>query len=191
MNYLSDAEVWKPIPGYEGLYDASNLGRIRSHPGKMRGNGTRTMFEQKSKVMAQRHAGKRGDWYICLYKYGKIHSYQVARLVASAWHGVPKDGMTVNHINGNFLDNRAENLEWCTRSENIKHAFRTGLMASRSTETVLVCESGEKIVFPTTAEASRYLGRCRSYIRSFAKRGKNVCWSTDGTEYKFVLGGEA
>lgn len=55
----------------------------------------------------------------------------VHRLVARAWHGVPKDGQIVNHINGIKADNRPENLEWCTYRENTRHAYAMGLMRKR------------------------------------------------------------
>ena len=182
-------EEWKPIPGYEGLYDASNMGRIRSHPGRLIYNGI-TFYEAKTKILVQRHLNKRGDYTLSLCKNSKSKQYLVSRLVASAWHGVPQDGMTVNHINGNIFDNRAVNLEWCTRSENVYHSYRIGLRPLKSTKTVLYDEDENCFEFTTMAEANRFLGRCNNYIHSFNIRGKNTCTDSTGKKYRFLLGGE-
>lgn len=181
-------EEWKPIPGYEGLYDASNLGRIRSHPGRKLYYRTEyTNHELEPKILVAHKSKKRGDLFIGLTKYGKSKSFVLARLIASAWHGVPEEGMTVNHINGNIFDNRAENLEWCTRSENVKHAYRTGLRKN-VVPTILVAPDGTEHKFYCLAEANRFLGKSGNNIRSRIERGENFCRSVDGTTYTFILG---
>ena len=181
-------EEWKPIPGYEGLYDASNMGRIRSHPGrKLYYRNGYTDCELEPRILFPYKSNKRGDLFVKLTKCGKPKTYVLARLIASAWHGMPKDEMTVNHINGNIFDNRAKNLEWCTRAENVKHAYRTGLRKN-VVPTTLIAPDGTEHKFYCLAEANRFLGKSRNNIRSRIERGENFCRSVDGTTYTFILG---
>ena len=113
-------EVWKDIEGYDGYYQVSNLGRIKSLPRidsmNRPVNGSITVIKNSNK------------YYRCaLYKNGKQKSYLIHRLVAI--HFVPNiyNKPDVNHKNGVKSDNTAENLEWVTKSENSKHAYDIGL----------------------------------------------------------------
>ena len=118
-------ETWKPIPGMESFYEASSLGRIRSISREVNtGNGfTRTA---KGKVLAPQICGHR-YYRVTIAMCGTKIGHAVHRLVAKAFIANPGNLPEVNHKNGNRLDNRAENLEWCTRSSNINHAIGAGL----------------------------------------------------------------
>lgn len=178
-------EQWKPIPGFEGLYDASSLGRIRSTPGKTTSNARYPVRKWKTRIMKEKsmHGKYRQDLRITLWKDGKCSDHLVARLVASAWIGQPDDGMTVNHINGDWADNRPGNLEWTTLSENIKHGFRSGLYDSICIKTTLVGSDGTSYSFRSMSEAARFLGRTSSYVSDARKKGKYVLKDTSGKEF--------
>ena len=117
-------EVWKDIPGYEGLYQASNLGRIKSLP-KRKGKGAGYI---KGEEVLTASVEAYGYARVVLRKEGIRKKYQVHRLVAEAFIPNPERKQQVNHKNCNKADNRVENLEWCNSSENMAHAFKNGLV---------------------------------------------------------------
>ena len=110
-------EVWKDIPGYEGKYQVSNLGNVKSL------NYNRQRIEKVLKP----YMSKKGYALVRLWHKSQGEGFLVHRIVAELFVSNPYDKAEVNHINGIKTDNRAENLEWCTRSENESHAWRTGL----------------------------------------------------------------
>lgn len=103
-------EVWKDVAGYEGLYEVSTNGRVR-----------RNGHIRKTRV------DYRGYEAISLYKCSKGRNFKIHRLVASAFIENPENKRTVNHKDGNKLNNNVENLEWATHSENLIHASKIGL----------------------------------------------------------------
>lgn len=115
-------EIWKDIEGYEGLYQVSNLGRVKSLS-KKRGFG-----EQKEKVLKP-WITNLGYCTVTLYKNSLSQIKRVHRLVAEAYIPNPENKETVNHIDGNKQNNTVENLEWNTQSENINHSIKTGLVS--------------------------------------------------------------
>lgn len=179
-------EIWKEIPGYEGIYEASSLGRIRSAAGKTTSNARYAIRVWQSRVLKQKRpiSAKRRDARVSLWKNGKPRDHLVARLVASAFLGAPIPGMTVNHINGNYEDNRPENLEWLPLADNIKKGFETGLFDSISTPVDLTDEFGNLTIhFSSMSQASRFLGRNDSYVSSALARGRRRVRSSGGTAY--------
>ena len=115
-------EVWKPIPGYEGFYEVSNVGRVKSlFRTDVRG---KTVFE---KILVPGFNKRWGRMQVRLCKNGDEKTWKIHSLVAHAFLGRQLAGMDVNHIDGNKLNNCVENLEYCTRSENVLHAVRMGL----------------------------------------------------------------
>lgn len=98
-------EIWKDIKGYEGLYQVSNCGRIKS-------------FHKKENGAIIKVAVKRGYYQAGLRKNGLRKFYQVHRLVAQAFIENKDNLPQVNHIDENKLNNNVENLEWCTVSYN-------------------------------------------------------------------------
>ena len=126
---------------------------------------------------------KRADYRVELRKDAVYHTCLVSRLVAMTWLPIPVDKLTVNHINGDFLDNRAENLEWVTLAENIRHGFRTGLYDSTSKAVALTHSStGEETKFKSMSEASRFLGRNSGYVSYALSRGRR-CYDDYGREF--------
>lgn len=106
IEFMIDTEQWKAIEGYDGLYEVSDLGRVRS---------------RKSGEWRMLRFGKSGCGYlqVWLSKDGKVKQFKVHRLVASAF--IDNNNIVyneINHINENKADNRAVNLEWCNRQYN-------------------------------------------------------------------------
>lgn len=115
-------EIWMDIPDYEGLYQVSNLGNIKS-------------FKRKKEKILTNKIHRLGYYKTCLAKDNINKMFFIHRLVLLTFK--PKEyfeGAEVNHKNGIKNDNMLENLEWCTRSENIQHSFDTGLIISRKGE---------------------------------------------------------
>lgn len=111
------SEVWRSVDGFDGRYEVSSEGRVRSH------------FKSEPLIMSQRI--RRGYLSVGLRdKNGKSHDATVHRLVAIAFLGSP-NGLHVNHKSGVKTDNRLVNLEYCTPSENMKHAFSMGLQSNK------------------------------------------------------------
>lgn len=162
-------EKWKAIPGFEGIYEASNLGRIRSADGKTTHSNKWGVVHWKQRIIKEHymlHKRKndvRRDARITLWKDKKPHYFLVARLIALTWCEGYSDGMTVNHIDGNPENNNASNLEWLTRADNNRHAFRTGLLGKNSIPTVVEI-NGEMVEFPSMSAASRALGKNEKYL---------------------------
>lgn len=119
-------EIWKPIPSLENFYEASSLGRIRR---ALPGRNT-----QVGRIITQRY--KKGTKYLrCRVTFhNKSSDHNVHRLVCEAFHG-PSKGREVDHLNNVKDDNRPENLEWVTRSENTLRTYARGYKKIVSEET--------------------------------------------------------
>lgn len=119
------AEEWRPIHGYEGLYEVSNLGRVRSLD-KPTCVGSRTRRKQGRVLRLLKR--KKKYLAVRLSKTGQITTLNVHTLVLTAFVGPRPEGLTCNHIDGNSLNNVVENLEWVTPLENIRHAHALNLI---------------------------------------------------------------
>lgn len=117
-------EKWIPIKDYEDSYEVSNLGRVRS---KDRYTPTWNGQVFKKGVVKTLQEDKDGYFKVWLSKDSKKKPFFVHRLVAGAFISNEADLPIVNHIDGNKQNNLPANLEWCTRSDNDKHAFKLGL----------------------------------------------------------------
>ena len=113
-------EEWRQAVGFSEKYWVSNMGRIFTTSAHNKPNNPAIMKPARS------FDKRRGSWEYCKTVLDG-RTIVVHRVVAATWVPNPKNKPFVNHINGNKADNRAENLEWCTTSENLLHAYRTGL----------------------------------------------------------------
>lgn len=110
-------EIWKDIEGYEGLYQVSNLGRVRSLDRIVKFNDGRCR-KYKSQIIAQSTTSTSQYLTVTLYKNRKCSKYGVHRLVAIAFVENPMNKSQVGHKDENFLNNMSSNLEWVTPQEN-------------------------------------------------------------------------
>ena len=122
-------EIWKDIPNYEGLYQASNLGRIRSLPRK----GTRT---KEWHILKYNTKNQKHYCHIGLCKNGKSKTISLHRLIATTFIPNPNNLPQVNHKDGNKENNNVNNLEWVTNQENMIHSYKTGLRENSIKELV-------------------------------------------------------
>jgi hypothetical protein len=115
-------EIWKPIEGYETLYEVSNYGRVKSKERFTTGKRNRKL---PSKIL--KPFENNGYLRVSLCKDGKSRDIRVHRLVAIAFIENHQNKPYINHKDGNPGNNHFTNLEWCTQKENIRHAYKTGL----------------------------------------------------------------
>lgn len=117
-------EIWLPVRGYEGLYEVSDLGRVRSLDREVNYSDGRVVV--KKGMIRSVSAGANGYENVRLYKDKKPKSHSVHRLVAEAFIPNPENKPQVNHKDRNPLNNEYTNLEWVTHQENADHAWATG-----------------------------------------------------------------
>ena len=181
-------EIWKDIPHYENLYEASNHGNIRTKNGKITSSARFPKRVWKQRIMKQKYRiTKRGrkDALVCLWKNGKPHYHLVSRLIASAFHGdYLFSKLTVNHKDGNTLNNTANNLEWMTRAENIQYGFSNGQFDSIMKHVCVVSKNGERIEARSYSELDRKLGRYKGYVSRCFAHGMYELIANDGTAYR-------
>lgn len=175
-----DNEIWKDIPDYEGLYEASSCGRIRTKEGKTTFTKKHGVRHWASRIMKGRGDNPKTGSRVGLWKDGICKEWLVARLVAMTFLGKPTaEANTVNHINGNRLDNRIENLEWLNLADNLRHAFNTGLMPYAQ---IRLYNSDCDMKFRSMAVASKFIGRNDGYISLCLKKNRKIL-SKDGQEF--------
>lgn len=184
-----EGEEWKPINVAAGkdvhpYYLVSNLGRIKSerHTTQWLNYGKMSSKCCPDIICSQI---KDDDGYMFVWlgrpNGGEVNA-QVHRLVAQAFceNPDPKNKTVVNHINGNKSDNRAENLEWVTHSENVVHALKTGLMVPKQRTLrypVLHVETGR--VYDSISDVDRAMGRCVGYC-SERMSHDGICKDAEG-----------
>lgn len=117
-------EIWKDIEGYEGLYQVSNLGYVKSLARQIMNHGTTYLSKER---ILKFGIDSNGYALVVLSKFNKHQSVRVHRLVATAFVYNQNHQNIVNHIDGNKLNNVYTNLEWTTSSENNSHAYKSGL----------------------------------------------------------------
>ena len=121
------SEIWKDVVGYEGLYEVSNIGNVRSvaHDVVLGGQRAGVIHHVRAKM---RKLQRRYDGYvgIKLIRDSVLSDFLVHRLVASAFIENAKNLPEVNHKNSDRTDNRVENLEWVTAKDNVAHSTREG-----------------------------------------------------------------
>lgn len=125
-------EEWRSIPGFEGVYEVSNLGRVRSldrqctHPSKRLG-----VQNRKGKLISPVKVSKYGHLRVGLHKEGVLLRKYVHQLVLLAFVGPPPVNQEVRHLNGVANDNRLENLSYGTKQENADDSRRHGTMQAK------------------------------------------------------------
>lgn len=170
-----DCEIWRDVIGYEGRYQISNLGRVKS--------------VKKDLILSPKN-NYDGYLRIQLWRKCKAIFVSIHRLVAESFIDNPENKPFVNHINGIKSDNRYENLEWVTQQENIIHAWKNGLskpqfnnILSRAVDQLSM--NGEFINrFPSTMEAERQTGIQRSTISAVC-RGYGNHKSAGGYKWRY------
>ena len=126
---LCPEEVWKPIPLWEGLYEASSAGRIRSvkrYIERPHWTGKTTYIQSYGGKILSPKIGDGGYLYVNLCRENKGHMRAVHRLVCAAFNGNAPSWLVCNHINHSRQDNTINNLEFITQKENLQHAKNAG-----------------------------------------------------------------
>lgn len=174
-NYVN--EEWRPVSGYEGLYEVSNFGRVKSLPR----NGTINRERIIKPGLFKKYLG------VSLNKNNKRTSHLVHRLVAIAFIPNPNSLPQVNHKNEDRLDNRVENLEWCDRQYNINYGTGVERRAIQRRKKIMkLSMDGETIcVYNSLTEASNDCNVGIGNISSCCHNKKNYK-SAGGFKWKYA-----
>lgn len=143
-------ERWKDVAGYEGLYQVSCLGRVRSL------DTIDSLGRKHVGVILKDADNGNGYRVVCLHKQGTRRTRTVHSMVAIAFVNNPNAFTEVNHLDGDKRNNRSDNLEFCNRRSNMIHAVKTGLHTKFGQKQVMCVETG--VVFDSTKAAEIWAG---------------------------------
>lgn len=147
-------EIWKSVPDYENKYEVSNFGRVRNEKGSV----------------LKPFATHGGYFMVALHKKSVKTNVRLHRLVAQMFVPNPQNKEEVNHKNGIKSDNNATNLEWCSRSENMTHAYINGFQTKGAYPVRKVICLEDNMVYETIGEAARAYNIHRETVRSSCVR---------------------
>lgn len=180
-------EIWKPIKGYEGYYEASNLGNIRSVDRVILSTANILHTEHKQlrrgRVLKQGN-GRKGYKIVVLQRDGQKRTMYTHRIIAMTFVENPYNKPCIDHINGVCTDNRAENLRWCTQKENINNpntvyknldTLKQNALTNCKAKTILQLDKDSLEVIQEILPKSSYfkdMGYVRAYITSACRNHK-------------------
>lgn len=165
---MADKEIWKPIEGYEGYYEVSNMGRVRSVERRARfvskHNGKECTRRVRAREMHCTVGRKTKRISVMLSKEGKTKRLSVHRLVAMAFVENPNPGLftEINHIDENPQNNKAENLEWCDRQYNMTYGTIRERVEKKLKRCPVEARKGEEVL---RYDAVRHVERDGFYTR--------------------------
>lgn len=176
-------EIWKDIEGYEGLYQVSNMGRVRSleRTRSMNQDRVRKPVPVPGRILVPQKK-KAGYLGVVLSKDGKQRNVRIHCIVAKSFLPNPEGKPQVNHINGIKSDNRLSNLEWATNSENQQHALATGLRdMSQRRKAIFQYDMSGKFIrsWNGAVEVEKETGMSQRYVAS-------CCRGEERSAYGFV-----
>lgn len=167
-------EIWRPIIGYESMYQVNNIGRVRS---------VKTTYKKKRPYLSH-HIDKYGYPYVILTSHSKSRCFRIHRLIAQAFIPNPENKPEIDHIDGNKMNFNIDNLRWCTRKENMNNVITkkrisiskmgkrpsiytiSKLKESSSKPLVVLSKEGNEIErFESAVKASEIYGICQNWIR--------------------------
>lgn len=172
-------EIWKDVVGYEGFYKISNMGNLKSC--ERYSKNSRGQNRKLKEKIIKTHLIKGYPGTKLVVNKKRKHVY-IHKLVAEAFLSDKGDKQCINHIDGNPLNNKVENLEWATFKENSIHAIENGL--NSCVKPIILSKDGIDLEFNTSKKASNFLGYCDTYIGQLLRRGKN-----EVKGYKVILKG--
>ena len=161
-------EVWKSVKGYEGLYEISSLGNLRSVERVVEyfnPNLNRISSHKVKGKIKKPSVKENGYLQVGLYKGNKMKNYYIHRLVAEAFIPNPLSKKTVNHKNFIVTDNRVENLEWCTYKEQENHKIKNNRGIEKNVRAIIISyNNGDEVEFTNICKASKSIGVHRDTI---------------------------
>ncbi len=165
-------ELWKDIPGYEGIYEVSSTGRVRSSKNKTTQSVLHGERKWQQRILKQK-SDKNGYKRVSLWKNKMVKDFLVHRLVAMAFIEKVDGKDIINHKDGIQWNNHVSNLEWCTYQENNAHAIENRLNTVGEPIVLFNLISKETHYFTSKAEASKFVGRSHGYVSNLLKNGEN------------------
>lgn len=181
---------WKYGKTYQDLKAIKQVayGRIRTY-NKVTYTSKHGVRHWKDRILKYKKQSDpyRTGYRVTLWQDRKPHDMLVCRLVATTFlEDLINTEMTVNHKDGNRLNNNIENLEWLTKAENIRHGFKNNLYTTQKNCMLINTKNNKKYYFNSLSKASLFIGRGVSYISSNMRLGAKIK-SKEGIEYKVVI----
>jgi hypothetical protein len=171
-------EIWNDIKDFEGWYEISNIGNIRSKT-RIIEHKKDNLNRQKNQIskgkIRKKTINNKGYEYVQLFKNCKIVKRYIHRMVAESFLSNEFDKKEVNHKDGNPLNNHVDNLEWVTKNENMKHALDSGLYTTEKKVKSINILTGNETVYKSIGNASRLLGINHTAIVQNLKKRSKTC----------------